>query len=196
MLRTRNLRNFESIEVASGFAANIADNLAATLETFEKIQEQQKLIHDGLKSNGVDRASLELGQEYMDFQLQVIHELVRRSNYFQNQLKARATRLFNVLVRADSSDMKSISILTMVFLPATFISTLFSTPFFSDNDHRWKASKDIWVYWAVTIPVTLAVFAAWHWVPSMWLRIKKRQRRWEIMKEELEDEKLHRIRGV
>jgi hypothetical protein len=53
--------------------------------------------------------------------------------------------------------MKSIAFVTLAFLPATFISAVFSMSFFSfDSDSgSWSVSDKLWIYWAVSIPVTI-----------------------------------------
>ncbi|KAF8847793.1 hypothetical protein BDZ45DRAFT_606884, partial [Acephala macrosclerotiorum] len=63
----------------------------------------------------------------------------------------------------DSSAMKTISVLTILFLPGTFIAALFSTGLFkfSDPSPGRLVSKDFWIYWAVTIPVTCILFLFW-----------------------------------
>lgn len=73
---------------------------------------------------------------------------------------------------SDSNTMKAITILTMVFLPATFVCSLFSTGFFAfgkDNDsssghQHIHVAGQFWIYFAVTIPLTVVVLgicAAW-----------------------------------
>lgn len=74
--------------------------------------------------------------------------------------------------------MKSIALLTMVFLPATFFSVriattiifdavltqvqaLFSTTFFTYGDKGWVTSHRFWIYWAITVPVTILVLIAY-----------------------------------
>jgi hypothetical protein len=92
-------------------------------------------------------------------------------------------QVFNNLAHEDNTVMKSIALLTMVFLPATFLSVcivtltifggaltqlqaLFSTTFFNFGDNgRWQASPRQWIYWAITIPVTFIVVAAY----NLWL---------------------------
>jgi hypothetical protein len=85
--------------------------------------------------------------------------------------------------------MKSVTILTMFFLPATFcavcgphsfphdatifktrlaedvsLQSLFSTSFFSfGGDDGWKASGSFWLYWAVSIPSTLLVVVLYYY---------------------------------
>ncbi|RAK98094.1 uncharacterized protein BO80DRAFT_467229 [Aspergillus ibericus CBS 121593] len=62
--------------------------------------------------------------------------------------------------KRDSSAMKAITILTMLFLPATFFATLFMVPTL-----RWDREDVIqrrfWVYWALTIPTMALVFGLW-----------------------------------
>lgn len=72
--------------------------------------------------------------------------------------------------KADSSAMKAISVLTMFFLPATFVAAFFAMPLFD-----WDASGNVvkerfWIYWAVTVPATLVVLAAWRafWIFEEW----------------------------
>jgi hypothetical protein len=75
--------------------------------------------------------------------------------------------------------MKTIAILTMIFLPGTFFCSLFSTPMMDWNKEEVVGAR-FWVFWAVTIPTTLAVFVAWFarikwkWLVKNWeeLRVK------------------------
>jgi len=60
----------------------------------------------------------------------------------------------------DSSAMKAIAVMTMLFLPGTFFAALFSMPLL-----KWDGSDIIqekfWMYWAFTVPTTLVVFIVW-----------------------------------
>lgn len=57
--------------------------------------------------------------------------------------------------KADGSAMRTIATLTMVFLPGTFVSSVFSTPILENA--RWQ------LYVAIAIPLTFLVFLSW-WV--------------------------------
>lgn len=63
----------------------------------------------------------------------------------------------------DSTDMRIIAAVTLIFLPGTFTATLFSTSFFSFQtpDHPRVVSHWIWLYVAVTIGLMASVIAAW-----------------------------------
>lgn len=76
--------------------------------------------------------------------------------------------------KRDSNSTKSLSLLGAVFLPATYLASLFSMTFFNFQDA--SASGDtgggggnpavspfLWVYFAITIPITLVVVIFWRW---------------------------------
>ena len=65
--------------------------------------------------------------------------------------------------KEDSTAMKTIAAVTIVFLPGTSIAALFAMPLF-----KWDAVGDskivsnrFWIYWAVTIPLTFLTLLFW-----------------------------------
>ncbi|PHH87025.1 hypothetical protein CDD83_9406 [Cordyceps sp. RAO-2017] len=77
----------------------------------------------------------------------------------------------------DASSMKTLAVVTMLFLPGSFISALFSTPCFewAGVDHQSsrigvKPSPQFGLYWAITIPLTALTFTLYF----VWLRFQKR----------------------
>jgi Mg2+ and Co2+ transporter CorA len=67
--------------------------------------------------------------------------------------------------------MKAITLLTMAFLPATFVATIFSMGFFDyslngRNEMELKVAPQVWMYVVVTVPLTLLVLG----VCALWLR--------------------------
>ncbi|KAH8756365.1 hypothetical protein F5883DRAFT_468726 [Diaporthe sp. PMI_573] len=66
--------------------------------------------------------------------------------------------------RNDGKQMRSIALLTMIFLPATSVATLFSMTFFN-----WSPDKDqsmmspyIWLYATVTLVLTCVTVGTWY----------------------------------
>jgi len=59
--------------------------------------------------------------------------------------------------------MKTIAVMTVLFLPATFVATLFSMTIFDFNNEsgRPKVSKYIWIYVIIAVVLTALVFAGW-----------------------------------
>lgn len=87
-----------------------------------------------------------------------------------NNLNARMA----VASSRDSSSMKALAVITAVFLPGEFMSSLFGMGIFNwqgDGDSSSGGDDavvgyDFWVYWAITIPVTILILVLWRawWV--------------------------------
>ncbi|RYP14770.1 hypothetical protein DL765_006147 [Monosporascus sp. GIB2] len=69
--------------------------------------------------------------------------------------------------KRDSSAMKTIAILGIVFLPGTYVATLFSIDMFdwggvdSRGTSGLTVSSSMWIYWAITVPLTVVTFLVW-----------------------------------
>lgn len=69
----------------------------------------------------------------------------------------------------DSTSMKIIALITAAYLPGTFVATLFSMGMFD-----WQAttvSSSFYIYWVVTVPLTIITLAGWAW----WWNIEKKR---------------------
>jgi hypothetical protein len=101
-----------------------------------------------------------------------------------NFLTATESRRIAIASKKDSTAMMTISILGAFFLPYTFIAvsflqmlrymeesdtskSLFSMSFFY---REGAVAPSFWMYWAVTIPLTLIILVAW-W---FWCRREER----------------------
>ena len=91
--------------------------------------------------------------------VQGLFSLITQRDQNQNLRIGRDTHILARESKRDSTAMKAIAIVTMFFLPGTFLSSLFSIDLF-----KWDAShgnevvnRRIWVYWAFTIPITILV---------------------------------------
>lgn len=89
-----------------------------------------------------------------------------------SKFAAYESRLSNKMAKSSlkyGADMQVIAAVTLVFLPGTFVATLFSTSFwnFQHEDTGKIVSKWIWLYCVVTVVLTLAVLATWRFVSRM-----------------------------
>ncbi|KIV92162.1 hypothetical protein PV10_06623 [Exophiala mesophila] len=165
----------------SSWIVSEMDKLTSFITTTPTIQSQSDHI----------RASLGLNASVALWTLEQLQSLERRltvqSRVIDSTISTADTLTMIRLARSsrsDSNTMKAITILTMVFLPATFICSLFGMGFFGfdfgsdsdpdsqsttvvdrqDNNHHIRIADQFWVYFAITVPLTilvLAVFAAW-----------------------------------
>ncbi|KAK4448451.1 hypothetical protein QBC34DRAFT_407440 [Podospora aff. communis PSN243] len=106
----------------------------------------------------------------------MMHSLKARSNSNRDRLLNEIQLAYNLVSQYDSQtsvaigratqydsfSMRTIAFLTLAFLPATFISALFSMSFFDfDPDMGWSVSANIWIYFAIAVPVTAITVSAW-----------------------------------
>ena len=116
--------------------------------------------------------SAETYQARMSNQLTLILSLFSQEDQSIGIDIAKASKSIALESRRDSSSMKTLAVVAMVFLPGTFIATFFAMPLFD-----WQASngqvvdKRIWIYFLVTIPLTAFTCAVW-WA---WFTLKTRR---------------------
>ena len=82
--------------------------------------------------------------------------------------------------------MKTVAIMTMVFLPGTFLAALFAVPSLQWTADRVVTSR-FWVYWAITIPMTLAVFAIWAVITMRQKLIDVLRKMWDSVSKKKKD---------
>ena len=93
----------------------------------------------------------------------------------EQSLIARKDNQLNIKIasatKADSIAMKTFTFITALFLPGTFIGTLLSATMIdwlpnsdsiSTQGSGVKVSPLYWIYWVLTIPITIAVMLGWY----------------------------------
>lgn len=79
-------------------------------------------------------------------------------------------------IKRESVAMRTISALTMIFLPGTFIGTIFGMAFSNYNENGTntiRVSPGWWLYVVITVPVTGLILGLW----VVWLRWSMRSTR-------------------
>ena len=64
--------------------------------------------------------------------------------------------------------MKTFTFITALFLPGTYVASLFSMSVFDWQGSSAHAKSPIvshsfWIYWVITIPLTIMVMLGWIW---------------------------------
>ncbi|KAL8828646.1 MAG: hypothetical protein Q9170_006512 [Blastenia crenularia] len=110
-------------------------------------------------------------------QLSVVANFIAQDDSRTNIAVAEASRRIAFETKRDSDAMKTIAALTMVFLPATFVATLFGMVFFTTDASSasgFRVNSLWWIYLAVIIPLTMLTVGVWlgwlRWVT--WRRLQ------------------------
>ncbi|KAL4998506.1 Alpha/Beta hydrolase protein [Aspergillus recurvatus] len=111
-------------------------------------------------------------QKRLELQLNVLYSFVAQTD---NRLNARLA----ATAGRDSTSMKILAFITTVFLPGSYVATLFSMNMFnwdagasdaeSSDSGGSTISPQFWIYWAVAAPLTALTLAGW----ALWWSFEK-----------------------
>ncbi|KAK5166241.1 uncharacterized protein LTR77_008502 [Saxophila tyrrhenica] len=94
----------------------------------------------------------------LEMQVQALYTLMQQHDSRTNIEIATQTK-------RDSSAMKTLSLVSVIFLPLTAVASVFSMDPFVSRDasegSRVIVSSQFWIYWAVVIPLTSMILCAW-----------------------------------
>ncbi|KAJ5781036.1 hypothetical protein N7457_006196 [Penicillium paradoxum] len=158
-------------------AIHVTETLDVAVETIESITKHHMMFAMPRKDDTlVDQAIAARLGFFRGYMVSMRHRSISNEKRLQNeiQLAFNTVAQYNAgtsveitrAAQADSSAMKTIAFVTLIFLPPTFISSIFSMSFFQcGEENGWGMSDMFWMYWVFAIPITIAtvmVWAYWH----------------------------------
>ncbi|POR32280.1 Uncharacterized protein TPAR_07505 [Tolypocladium paradoxum] len=155
-------------------AIHVSETLEVASTTMEWIQKHHEQFLGRQEATCIVSRNI---ANRLSFHRHMLTSLLYRSNSNKERLQSEIGLAFNTVAqkdsrtsvriadatRSDSAAMRTIAFVSLLFLPATFLSAIFSTTFFKfdDGSGRWMVSDKFWVYWAVAIPLTISAVTAW-----------------------------------
>ncbi|KAL2856817.1 hypothetical protein BJX68DRAFT_192049 [Aspergillus pseudodeflectus] len=102
-------------------------------------------------------------QKRLELQLNVLYSFVAQTD---NRLSARLA----AVAGRDSTSMKILAFITTIFLPGSYVATLFSMNMFNwEEAASDTVSPRFWIYWVVAAPLTLLTLGGW----ALWWSFEK-----------------------
>ncbi|KAF2258378.1 hypothetical protein CC78DRAFT_478929, partial [Lojkania enalia] len=168
----RNVENYFQLAEVGRHAIHVSETLEVAVDTIRSMKlEYDQYFIEHPATDHTSRLTYSKTRMGLNFLSNKLYSLLSRSASNKDRLVQEVQLSFNLLTwyesevgnrialasQNDSAAMRSITFLTFVFLPATFISAIFSMSFFNfdGEGNKWRISKDFWIYWVITIPVTL-----------------------------------------
>ncbi|KAK4955196.1 hypothetical protein LTR10_007391 [Elasticomyces elasticus] len=139
----------------SGDMSNFVNTINHLAHSYKFLQETLHLFRHGL-CTAIDVRSA----SYVRTNTIALRRIAQQNQFdFEQQKRQSAS------ARKESRSMAKIASLTMLYLPASFMATFFSMPFFAlDDSLRFSSLKKVWVYFIFATAVTLLTFAgSWLW---------------------------------
>jgi hypothetical protein len=162
------------------FAKKVAETELSAAVLLDHAKGVQRLVGICEDLNADGQAS----QRPFSEQREEIHATIIRAELFlknmkmaQDILQSFSAVLYNRMSKQDTDSMKTIAVVTLVFLPATLVSTVFSTGIFNFHasespDSPKTVSKYGWIYLLLCIlltTVTLISWVCWYRWGRVWL---------------------------
>ncbi|THY12279.1 hypothetical protein D6D00_10487, partial [Aureobasidium pullulans] len=138
---------------------------AESEEMYERF-EMLRFMHSMM--TGVAARSIS-NEKRLSNEINLVFNMMAQKDNDVNIDIAKATRI-------DSAAMKTIAVVTLTFLPATYVSALLGMNLFAfdpdtDNGHI-TYSSDLWIYFVISIPLTIFVLSVW-WIWQRWEELRE-----------------------
>ncbi|KAL2164543.1 hypothetical protein VTH06DRAFT_3760 [Thermothelomyces fergusii] len=128
--------------------------------------------------------------ERLNIQRAALYNIIAQKESKLNLQMAGEQRRLAHAAKRDSTSMKVLSLMGAIFLPATYLASIFGMTFFNfvpdggggdGGDGGWNpVSPLLWIYFAITVPLTVVVVVFWH----LWDR--RRERRYAVEDADIE----------
>ncbi|OAG11001.1 uncharacterized protein CC84DRAFT_1238264 [Paraphaeosphaeria sporulosa] len=179
----REKKELEDLTITLHIVSQETDRMFANVSMSSMILQRMIRAHaryqDSVSNDASKRNSVVKTDDALHYMFDSIESQQRWLNSYKSRKDIAMNLVFNLVTqqdsststtiareaKADGSAMRTIATLTMVFLPGTFVSSVFSMPILEGV--HWH------LYVAVTIPLTLFVFVTWwFWQNFVSLRSK------------------------
>ncbi|TEA14671.1 hypothetical protein C8034_v003138 [Colletotrichum sidae] len=96
--------------------------------------------------------------------MQTVWNHIAREDSATNTRIAKANAAIALAAKNDSAQMKSIAVLTMIYLPVSSVAAMFSMDMFNWEAESTESivSKHIWLFVIVALCLTIVTLLAWH----------------------------------
>ncbi|KAF1972963.1 hypothetical protein BU23DRAFT_147202 [Bimuria novae-zelandiae CBS 107.79] len=149
---------------------SISEELRSSLKAATQLM-WQRLVHLKTEHQALG-LEIALNQRIAQSQLEIVYNLVAQRDNRDNRSLAEISTEIAITTKDDSFAMRTLAIMSIAFLPGTFVASFFSMSMFN-----WQApagtsvvSSRFYIYWAVTGPLTLVVFLIW----LFWYEVHKK----------------------
>ncbi|KAI0020757.1 hypothetical protein F4780DRAFT_345937 [Xylariomycetidae sp. FL0641] len=101
--------------------------------------------------------------QYLLFHAHMVYSMHCRCHSYLERMRNVINLTFNMVAQDDARAMKMMSICALLFLPASFVTTVFSTTFFQfgDDASSWAVSSSIWIYVLSMALFSLVCMCVW-----------------------------------
>ncbi|KAF2129100.1 hypothetical protein P153DRAFT_341599 [Dothidotthia symphoricarpi CBS 119687] len=144
----------------------LRENCESALATLEALQE-----HHNATTGDHPNQTQEFTREALRYRKTLFQSTQRRLASLDKRMTNIIQLSFHIvtqgdsrLMQSESQSMKTIAVMTLVFMPLGTVAAIFGTQFMKLEDekpYRLRVSNDFWLLWLIAVPLTVLVMIIW-----------------------------------
>ncbi|KAH9883066.1 hypothetical protein J1614_000434 [Plenodomus biglobosus] len=144
----------------------LRENCEAALATLDGLQDSHKVRNGSGPSH-----SQELTRQALQYRGTLLQSTQRRLASLDERMANIIQLSFHIVTQGDSrvmqsenQSMKTIAVMTLIFMPLSTIAGIFGTQFMKLQDEKpyhMTVSRDFWLLWVIAIPLMAIVWVIW-----------------------------------
>ena len=149
------------------FLLKIEDQLSANIAfqqqvpVFAEIRSNVSLLRTVIVGEGIHFATL---WDRLSLQTNLLYSVVAQQDNFLNRWDSRLNQIIARSAKRDSISMTTFTFIAALFLPGTFVATLFSMTMFDWTGVSSNSTSDssmpyvsnlFWLFWVIAVPLTI-----------------------------------------
>ncbi|KAF1844803.1 uncharacterized protein K460DRAFT_285040 [Cucurbitaria berberidis CBS 394.84] len=144
----------------------LRENCESALATLDGLKEHHKGVVGDLSS-----PSQELTRQALKYRKTLYQSTQRRLTSLDARMANIIQLSFHIVTQGDSrlmqsenQSMKTIAVMTLLFMPLSTVATIFGTQFMKVQDEapfHITVSQDFWLLWLIAVPLTGIVMIVW-----------------------------------
>jgi Mg2+ and Co2+ transporter CorA len=163
---TKKLLDFQGLHNLAKHNIYLRENCESALATIDDLRD----VHKGTCSEPPSPAQ-EATRQALKYQKTLFQSTQRRLDSLDRRVDNIIQLSFNIvtqgdsrLMQSESQSMKTIAVMTLIFMPLSTVASVFGTEFMKVEDepgHRITVSRDFWLLWLIAAPLTIVVIVVW-----------------------------------
>lgn len=163
---TKDLLDFQGLHNLAKHNIYLRENCESALTTLDALRDHHKSVigdHPTL--------SQEATRQALSYHRTLVQSTERRLCSMDRRIVNIIQLSFNIvtqgdsrLMQSESQSMKTIAIMTLIFMPLSTVASVFGTDFIKIKDgpdNHIAVSQDIWLLFLIAVPLTIVVVVIW-----------------------------------
>jgi Mg2+ and Co2+ transporter CorA len=161
--------DFAGLHNVSKHVTHLREGSDAALHTLERFVEHVKRRTS--ESTSATRINEQI-RDSLEHCETLFHSTKLRLLSLESRMANVINLSFHLVTQQDSKSMKTIAFLTLIFLPASTVASIFGSQFFNlsvdqDGVPHFIFSHWFWIMWVIVLPITAILVAIWRWPEAM-----------------------------